>query len=313
MPRSLLLHQSAGGGCAFCSERHLVASNHKQEFGVCRNMNRSTDRRRRETPFVPRKLVVENSASPTTRHLQIGETRWRGVRLRGLDRLGLGAWGACLFPSGTVHEVSLRQARHRRGEAGRKWQRQHHQHSGHRYQASPIPRLPSLAAEIGIAGHRKVSTRGLSLDDENIGTSISTTRGARREAEISSIQPTPAGPATQQSVREGSHDSLDAQWPFAVTAFTRSPSSKAGADAKAVKTHRRGHSEPKTDRNRSHSSTPAVCSSSPISGPPTPDPAPALSAALLHSSTPDESVAIAPVPIAVARPVRPLRARARPL
>lgn len=142
----------------------------------------------------------------------------------GLDRLGLGAWGAVLVLSGTSLGLFTRSTAAKRdmgrGEAGRTWQRHHHQRSGHRYLASPIPRLPSLAAEIGIAGHRKVSTRGLSLDGEHTGTSISTTGGGEAGGRDKQH---PAHTRTQQSAREGSCDCLDGLWPFAVTAFTRNP------------------------------------------------------------------------------------------
>lgn len=169
--------------------------------------------------------------------------------------MGLGGVGGRRVPvwdkSGTLHEVNRRQARtHGRGEAGRRWQRHHHhQRSRHRYLASPIPRLPSLAAEIGIAGHRKVSTRGLSLDGDHIGTSISTTGGGEaggRDKQHPAHTSRPSDPTIR---REGGLPRLLGCW-VAVCGdgIHEKPLFNAGADAKTVRTRRRGHSELRTRR-----------------------------------------------------------------
>lgn len=194
---------------------------------VCRNMNRSTED---EEKMGSQKIgsgklsISDDEASADWRDKMAREAQGR------LDRLGVGGVGGRLVPvwdkSGTVHEVNRRQARHGRGEAGGDgndiitsardidiWHRP--------FQDShPWPRrsAPRDIAKSRQEAYLLTASTSVPLSARP--------GGARREAEISSIQPTPAGPATRQSVvREGSPDCLDAPWPFAVTAFTRNPSS----------------------------------------------------------------------------------------
>lgn len=194
---------------------------------VCRNMNRSTED---EEKMGSQKIgsgklsISDDEASADWRDKMAREAQGR------LDRLGVGGVGGRLVPvwdkSGTVHEVNRCQARHGRGEAGGDgndiitsardidiWHRP--------FQDShPWPRrsAPRDIAKSRQEAYLLTASTSVPLSARP--------GGARREAEISSIQPTPAGPATRQSVvREGSPDCLDAPWPFAVTAFTRNPSS----------------------------------------------------------------------------------------
>lgn len=185
-------------------------------------MNRSTEGE--EKKWVPRKLVVQNSASPTTKHLQIGETRWR-VRLRGARPLGVGGVGGRLVPvwdkSGTVHEVNRRQARH--GERGSR-------------EDMATTSSPALGTSISGIAHSKTPILG--RGDRHRGTSQSLDKRliSRQRAHRYLYQHDqgvgeaagrdkqhPAHTSTQQSAREGSCDCLDGLWPFAVTAFTRNP------------------------------------------------------------------------------------------
>lgn len=156
-------------------------------------MNRSTEGE--EKKWVPRKLVVQNSASPTTKHLQIGETRWR-VRLRGARPLGVGGVGGRLVPvwdkSGTVHEVNRRQARH--GERGKQ--------GGHGNDIITSARDIDIWHRPFQDSHpwpRRSASRDIAKSRQEAYLSTASTPvplsarpgGARREAEISSIQPTP--------------------------------------------------------------------------------------------------------------------------
>lgn len=169
-------------------------------------------------------MVVQNSASPTTKHLQIGETRWR-VRLRGARPLGVGGVGGRLVPvwdkSGTVHEVNRRQARH--GERGKQ--------GGHGNDIITSARDIDIWHRPFQDSHpwpRRSASRDIAKSRQEAYLSTASTpvplsaRPGGGEAGGRDKQH-PAHTSTQQSAREGSCDCLDSLWPFAVTAFTRNP------------------------------------------------------------------------------------------